>query len=295
MKNYGETFETLPADITDRSQQFIGWYSAVDGGEKLESTFLVPPKDTTYYGKWEPKQRTLTIDPNGGTYNGSSEITTLPMTDGSYTFLETPIREGYTFDGYTINGKGSYVESNTFPISYNGWDSVTEKEENGESYWNIKYYGDQEFSGNNWLAVNFPDFNYTLRNTYEIEFKVRINALQESLLEFRLASVNNDYFTIDRVSYIIHPEDAVIGEWKTIRMSRTLNAKSTTDGGTSSLYPHFEIYTGNLILRDVAIDFDIKDIIIRNIKADQLIQASRPTYASYYGDATLTANWIVDK
>ena len=54
----------------------------------------------------------LTINPNGGSFNASTEISTFEQNYGTTKKIEVPIREGYTFAGWTLNGKGSITKDN---------------------------------------------------------------------------------------------------------------------------------------------------------------------------------------
>ena len=50
---------------------------------------------------------TLKIDPNGGSYEGSSKETSVIKTIGETLYLTNPIRDGYKFDGWSLNGGGT--------------------------------------------------------------------------------------------------------------------------------------------------------------------------------------------
>jgi type IV pilus assembly protein PilA len=50
----------------------------------------------------------LTIDPNGGTYNGTLDNTTYQVATEGTQEIGIPIREGYTFNGWTEMGDGEY-------------------------------------------------------------------------------------------------------------------------------------------------------------------------------------------
>ncbi len=50
---------------------------------------------------------TLTINPNGGSYDGSTSNKTITQNYGTTYSLATPTRTGYTFGGWTLSGKGA--------------------------------------------------------------------------------------------------------------------------------------------------------------------------------------------
>lgn len=47
---------------------------------------------------------TLTVKPNGGTWNGNEADTVMPLYNGEQRTIPDPIREGYTFTGWTVEG-----------------------------------------------------------------------------------------------------------------------------------------------------------------------------------------------
>ena len=95
--------ETTPFVVPQPAKdhyRFIVWTTNPDGtgdSYKPGDTVTIIPKNTTLYPQWEAKH-VLRYDMNGG--DGEYEDSDLPadVTDG------TPTREGYEFDGWTING-----------------------------------------------------------------------------------------------------------------------------------------------------------------------------------------------
>ena len=62
---------------------------------------------------------TVKIDPNGGTYNSSSKVTSLTKAYNTTVTLATPKRSGYSFTGWKLTGRGSVSGSKyTFSIAY---------------------------------------------------------------------------------------------------------------------------------------------------------------------------------
>ncbi len=61
-----------------------------------------------YQNKDNPDvENTVYIRPNGGSYNNSSDVTTVSQDRGSTITLGTPTRTGYTFSGWSFTGDGS--------------------------------------------------------------------------------------------------------------------------------------------------------------------------------------------
>ncbi len=292
-KHYGDTIGELPENLTDRSYQFLGWYQEDEG---ITEDTLVPEVDSVYETKWTPTQHTLTINPNEGSYQGSSTPVTQNITDKSYTFLGTPTKSNSNFDGYTVNGEGSFIDGlQTKDIFVDpDFQQYSRKTDETGNYLNFSYTNQEPLSENSWLNIDFPSYPYESEHTYEIEFKVRINKLKGTLLEFRFSRFLNDY-NYNLLSFIRYTENSKKGEWLTARLSRTFIGTIVNDPviGTDSknIQPLFEMWTPDLKNQNVVIDFDIKDVVIRDLSADTLVQASEPTFYSKYGDTTLTANW----
>lgn len=103
---------------------FLEW-EVVSGN----SNYFSPGTETSMYkfygnatlrAKWVKKkdnnsQASVTIDPNGGTYEGSSSTKTITGTPGTSTVIKIPVRDGYIFKGWEISNidKNKY-ESPTF-------------------------------------------------------------------------------------------------------------------------------------------------------------------------------------
>ena len=110
---YDSTYGTLPTP-TRTGYTFAGWFTAQTDGSKVESSTTVKTASNhTIYAHWTANKYSLDIEPNGGTYNGSSSKQTITQDyNSSYTF-KTPSRTGYTFNGWSI-GRNLINESTSF-------------------------------------------------------------------------------------------------------------------------------------------------------------------------------------
>ena len=96
--NYGE--EKIVETPTKEGYTFTGWTSTVP--EALnEGILTMPSSDVTLEANYEINSYTLTVNPNGGMYNGSVETKTYTLNYGEEKIVETPTKEGYTFTGWT--------------------------------------------------------------------------------------------------------------------------------------------------------------------------------------------------
>ena len=96
-----------------------------------KNSFIAPRHDITLKARWERTGYVLTVNPNGGSYGGSTSNTNVTVTYGSQTVLSTPTRAGYDFVGWAaINGtiNANYSAATGFftavPTKY-GWSGQT--------------------------------------------------------------------------------------------------------------------------------------------------------------------------
>ena len=148
----GETYGTLPT-YTKKGYTLDGWYD--ENGNKIESTTVVNlTADQTLTAHWTVKQTTLTVDPDSGLWEGSTDpqqfkqdyestkqITTDPVLNGGFTV---------TFDtnGTTIknNGQTKFVQTRQF----DHWELIS-----GDGTWN-----------NSNRTFTYGDTNSTLKAIY---------------------------------------------------------------------------------------------------------------------------------
>ena len=105
---------TLPADPTRDGYEFLGWFTAKTGGDKITSD-TVATGSMTLYAHWNEikKSFTLTYDTDGGEH-----IDPVTLSDGDKLPLPTPTRRGYTFLGwYDAKFGGNRLMPDTSTIS----------------------------------------------------------------------------------------------------------------------------------------------------------------------------------
>ena len=87
---------------------FTGWATSASGnvaysdGQSVTNLSATQGAVVELYAKWTANPYTLTINPNGGTYNGSTERTQKPLTFGTTlnNSIGKPTRSGYVFGGW---------------------------------------------------------------------------------------------------------------------------------------------------------------------------------------------------
>ena len=129
-----------------------------------------------------PIKYTLTINPNGGKYNGSSEINTLEIQNGTNTSIFIPTRVGYNFTGWTLNGEGSTLtysgNSLTQPAvfrmgAHNATITANWQARNDTAYqvrhWKQNMYDNQNEEEREYYNTTYTEDCYTLKETDNLQ------------------------------------------------------------------------------------------------------------------------------
>ena len=97
--NYTGGTITLPS-VTKTGATFKGWFTAATGGTRVGGIGdqYLPTSATTLSAQWNEVEYTLTVNPNGGTWNGSSNSQTI---NGKYT-NQKPVTDPIAPNGYTV-------------------------------------------------------------------------------------------------------------------------------------------------------------------------------------------------
>ena len=148
---------TLPTS-TKTGYTFSGWYTAKSGGTKVGNggSSYTPTSNITLYARWteKPTSYTLTIDPNGGKFNGSTSNTTVTGKPGdtvSLSNLTVPSGATVTFNA---NGGSCSTSSLSTYKSLLGW------------YFMSTEYG--SISGSTYTFGEGNDMIYPVFNTYSL-------------------------------------------------------------------------------------------------------------------------------
>lgn len=117
---YGAAFLTKQNTLTPPTgYKFNGWNESADGtgivwglqnlgvyehGVPWTWTY---PYNITLYAQWTYNVRTLTINPNGGRWNNTTENSSIEQEYNTTFIVKDPVRTGYTFTGWTTSGGGT--------------------------------------------------------------------------------------------------------------------------------------------------------------------------------------------
>ena len=296
----GRTVTATKKDATGHTTTFSNWTPAsgtVNAATTVTANFTRTANDYT-----------LTVNPNGGTWGGkttNSTVTQKYNTTKSLGNATPPAGYAVTFNGnggtstqgsitstksfssWTKSGSGSYIPSVADP-STGGMTMTKKTDTDGMAYYNYAY-NVSGLTGNTWYWSRFPAYAYTAGSTYEIRFKVRVNSSSGGDITFRHAALGNDYGT---PGLVVKNFTAATSGWQDVTMTRTFTGTTTTlNNNTVTIAPVFELYTGNLMNRNAAINFDVKDIQIINTSTGAIVQSSNNSYLYGAGAGTVTANY----
>lgn len=164
---------------------FIGWNTKQDGtgtsykdGAEILNLTATNNGTVTLYAQWVDENQTLKVNPNGGSWEGSTEVKSLTIKYKNTKTIEIPTRKGYVFKGWTLTGEGSTMSSltqnnATFTM---GLETATLTANWELAKYEVKYNGNGATSGtmanSNHIYSTEKELN---QNTYVREYKVKIN------------------------------------------------------------------------------------------------------------------------
>lgn len=109
-----------------------------------EKVFTMGTEDALLKARYNANEYTLTIDPNGGKYNNTSELTKMTIKYDSRTPIPNPTRTGYTFIGWTVSA--GELNGNEFFMNHTGDVTLTANWQIN-SYKYIVYHSQQSIDG----------------------------------------------------------------------------------------------------------------------------------------------------
>ena len=160
------------------TNEFVGWYTGMTDGDKIDSQDYIPPRSMTLYARWKYN---ITFNANGGEVEESSRIVYSGNALGE---LPVPTKTGSVFAGwYTLPGEGTRIKDDYIPTDsitlYARWketknitfDATSGKFDNDETTNTITYtYGDKATTRYSHTS-NIAD-DGTVNGTYPINLDV---------------------------------------------------------------------------------------------------------------------------
>ena len=236
---------------------------------------------------------TLSIDPNGGTYKGSSGVTTVNnLSPGATITVDSPTRPGYKFGGYdTSHGDYQYFASNngwttshgenvgTYSRSFDGNVSLNEAPDGGYYRTNHVWRG-IDSATDNYNCISFPTYTAQAGHTYKISGEVWISERPSGgsfALNFYHGDSSNDW---KHCMWGI--SEGWTGKWVKFSMERTFDT-TTNDA-------RFEIWTSNLKGLTGNISFRLQGLKITDETTGNDVSMTKIAMGD--SDIKLTARWI---
>jgi len=236
---------------------------------------------------------TLSIDPSGGTYKGSSGVTTVNhLSPGATITVDSPTRPGYKFGGYdTSHGDYQYFASNngwttshgenvgTYSRSYDGNVSLNEAPDGGYYRTNHVWRG-IDSATDNYNYISFPTYTAEAGHTYKISGEVWISERPSGgsfALNFYHGDSSNDW---KHCMWGI--SEGWTGKWVKFSMERTFDT-TTNDA-------RFEIWTSDLKGLTGNISFWLQGLKITDETTGNDVSMTKIAMGN--SDIKLTARWI---
>ena len=103
---------------TDANGTYYYWSNSGSGSNGVNLRNIIPIKEKLYTFAGVPtnlgkdNKYTLTINPNGGEYNGNTGITSIKQLIGTSYTVNTPSRDGYILSGWDFSGSGTWNPNN---------------------------------------------------------------------------------------------------------------------------------------------------------------------------------------
>ena len=236
---------------------------------------------------------TLSIDPSGGTYKGSSGVTTVNhLSPGATITVDSPTRPGYKFGGYEKSNESyqSYASNTgwttshgenvgTYSRSYDGNVSLNEAPDGGYYRTNHVWRG-IDSATDNYNCISFPTYTAQAGHTYKISGEVWISERPSGgnfSLNFYHGDSSNDW---KHCMWGI--SEGWSGKWVKFSIERTFDT-TTNDA-------RFEIWTSNLKGLTGNISFWLQGLKITDETTGNDVSMTKIAMGD--SDIKLTARWI---
>ena len=140
-QTYGEKL-TLPTEPTRKNAEFLGWFTEVNGGTRVDAnTIYKTDGDSTYYAHWEitevfsvtvPVTLPLVVDEGGEVHVGAAEIINASTGDVIVSSVSISTKNGWQLVPYTTDMAHAKVDAKQLGFKIN--DSVTTKTGDAETF-----------------------------------------------------------------------------------------------------------------------------------------------------------------
>ena len=161
---------------TKTGHTFLGWTGS--NGTTPQTTVSITPRtttgDLTYTANWQKNKYSLTVNPNGGTWDGKTTSSTINNIeyDSSKTIAH-PTRTGYKIESWTVSGEGSriytYTNDSTFYMGHENATITADWVEDIVNY-KVEHYK-QNVDGKTYELADTNDYEAKTGDTIEAIYK----------------------------------------------------------------------------------------------------------------------------
>lgn len=170
----------------------------------------------------------LTVDPNGGTWNGSTTSQTFTLAYGNTKSIAEPTRSGYIFTGWTLSGNSSTISNSTFTMGY-GEAKLKANWEDANGYIVFK-------AGDNGVkSVSWGGTEYSLSNGKSQTYTGYRGTTMESVFNF------NSGYSLDYTEVSDNATDTWSNNpeyWTVLKGTRTVTIHSKPNKYTLTINPN---------------------------------------------------------
>ena len=296
-QNYGTIYTV--ANPTRTGYTFTGW-TLSGKGSISGTTYTYADGAGTLTANWKIDTHTLTIKPNGGSYNDKTTDTTVTQNYNSTYGLTTPTKTGYAFSNWTLNdgAKGTLMRGNASAAPVSGSFTKTIKTDtDGSQYTNYTLNStNSSTSSYTWPSFKFPNYAYISGHKYRISVMIRVRQVSGlGYLTLRHSAMDNDWGSTGMISKGI----SINSNWVEYTLDRTFTGTTIMKSGTEyTINPCVEVYSQINPGNTGIVDMDMKNLTVYDVTAGTYISSN--SYGGYvykYGTTndTVTANYKINQ
>ena len=283
--NYNARWTTKGSNTFTRPYYYLSsWNTKADGtGTRLSLNAGQAGRTSnlTLYAQWTPLSYNLTVNPNGGTYNGKTTPTTSSHQYTSTVSVAKPTRSGYTFLGWNQSGLNSNPTGMFVTNGYTSNFVTSVGNKVTQRYQDYTHYelNNITASSDYWSHITFGNYSVAAGETVTISGKIRVTSNVPAGINFYHGSKSNDYGN-NKLNI-----SGTTDGWRNFTLTRTFTSASSS--------ACFEIYTGSLKgTSNNSLQFDLKGLTITKSGGTNKLT---DRFTMPHNAVTLTAQWQVNE